>query len=58
MMSTNAVTMHINIESTADDGTALSGFLIEDSERFWVWARDVEDARSIAAHSVFGLSLD
>lgn len=48
MSEFNAVTEHTNLECEVD-GVKLTGFLLDDGARYWLWARDESDARMVVA---------
>lgn len=49
----DAITTHTSLECVVD-GERLTGYLVDDGERWWVWARSAVDARAIAAMSAVG----
>ena len=55
-MNFNAIDTHTNVECEAD-GVRLIGYVVDDGERWWVWARDERDARLIAGLSAIGIPL-
>ena len=55
-MTFNAVDTHTNMECEAN-GERLIGYVVDDGERWWVWARDERDARLIAGLSAIGIPL-
>lgn len=45
-MDFNAITEHTNMQCT-ENGVTLTGFVVDDGARHWVWARDAEDAKDV-----------
>lgn len=55
-MNFNAIDTHTNVECEVN-GERLIGYVVDDGERWWVWARDERDARLIAGLSAIGIPL-
>ncbi len=49
----NAVTYHTNMEC-APHGVRLTGYVVDDGARHWLWAANEEDAKMLVARALLG----